>query len=135
MSLRSTFDRLYKEAGARQTADRPGEAVASLRQGATIRVRVHDRRRQVILGRQGAPVGEGEVATFRRDGRVPAEATREDYAPTATRWFFVALRWETPQTSFTGMPEAELPESLDKVADAPTPQQGAEGAAPNISEL
>jgi hypothetical protein len=112
MSLRSIFSERYAAAAALQTAEKPGEAFASLRQGATIRVRVHGRRRQVILGRQGAPVGEGEIATFRRDGRIPAEATREDYPPTTLRWFFVALTWEEAQSSFAGMPSAELPESL-----------------------
>jgi hypothetical protein len=134
MSLRSIFSERYAEATARQRDDAPGEAFAQLKQGAAITVRVQGRRRQVILSRHKVFVSEAEIATFRRDGRIPPDATRADYTSRDGRCH-VALTWEEPQTSFTGMPEAELPESLDKVADAPTPQQGAEGAAPNISEL
>jgi hypothetical protein len=110
MTLRSTFTRLYAEAAARQRDDAPGESYAALRHGADIKVRVQGRRRQIILGRQGAPVGEGEIVTFRRDGSIPPEATRADYQ--ARRWHYVALSWEAAPSLFEGMPEAELPASL-----------------------
>ena len=95
MSLPRLFTELY---AAAVTTGRP--AFRRLRQGATVKVRVDGRRRQVILGRQGAPVGEAEEATFRRDGRVPDDAARVAYDPTPDRWHYVAYTWEEPPGLF-----------------------------------
>lgn len=108
MTLRSTFRELYATAEARQAEGRPGEAYKALRQGATVKVRVLGRRRQVILGRRGAPVGEVEIVTFRRDGDIPQAAERNDYADDKG-WHYVALRWERQQAA---LPELDLPPSL-----------------------
>jgi hypothetical protein len=107
MTLRSTFTRLYAEASARQTAERPGESYVALRQGATVRVRVRGRERQVILGRPRVSVSEAEIVTFRRDGQIPPDAARTDYAD-ARGWRYVALRWEAPAQLWE-MPSADLP--------------------------
>jgi hypothetical protein len=107
MTLRSIFAERYAEAAARETAERPGESYVALRNGATIRVRVQGRRRQVILGRARVPVSEAEIATFCRDGQIPADAERRDYAD-RRGWQFVALRWEAPATLWE-MPSADLP--------------------------
>jgi hypothetical protein len=64
MTLRSVFAGLFAEATARQRDATPGTAYKALRGGADIRVRVLGQRRQIILGRRGAPVGETEIATF-----------------------------------------------------------------------
>ena len=129
MSLRTTFTRLYKEAEARQTSERPGEAFASLDKGADIRVRVQGRRRQVILGRQRVHVSDHEIATFREHGRIPPEAEQRTWPKTAKGWCYVDLQWEAPPSMFEGMPQAELPESLSKPPEARAPQQDAEGGA------
>lgn len=96
MSLRSIFEELYATAAARASDARPGEAFRQLGKGAAIRVRVLGRRRQVILSRKGAPVGEPEILTFRRDGAVPEYATRQDY-PGQQGMHYVALTWEEAQ--------------------------------------
>jgi hypothetical protein len=96
MTLRSVFATLFAEASARQRGGVYGDAYKALRGGADIRVRVMDQRRQIILGRRGAPVGETEIATFRRDANVPDDAERRDYAA-PSGWHYVALRWEAPQ--------------------------------------
>jgi hypothetical protein len=105
MSLRSTIATLYAEAAARQSAAAYGDAYKALRGGADIRVRVRGRRRQIILGRRGAPVGEVEIVTFRRDGNVPADAERTDYAA-PSGWHYVALSWTAPLPMFR---EEDLP--------------------------
>jgi hypothetical protein len=108
MTLRSTFARLYAEARARETPEKPGESYATLKGGADIRVRILGRKRQVILGRRPpAPVGETEIVTFRRDGSIPDDAERRDYRD-RQGWHRVALTWETPTDLWT-MPQAELP--------------------------
>ncbi len=109
--LRRVFETLYAEALARAADDRRGEASRRLGNGATVAVRAQGVRRQVLLGRQGAPVGEAEVVTFRRDGGVPGDAERRDYA--AGRWHYVALTWEEGPGLFGGeMPAGELPATL-----------------------
>jgi hypothetical protein len=110
MSLLSTIAALYAEAAARQRPGVPGKAYKALKGGASIAALVLGQRRQLILGRQGAPVGETEITTFRRDGNVPESATRRDYR-TAKGWHYVALSWDAPPTLWQ-MPEAELPEGL-----------------------
>jgi hypothetical protein len=105
MTLRSVFADLFVEASARQRGGVYGDAYKALRGGADIRVRVLGQRRQIILGRRGAPVGETEVATFRRDGGVPDDAARRDYAAPSA-WHYVALTWAAPPPMF---PEATLP--------------------------
>jgi hypothetical protein len=112
MSLRSIFSERYAAAAALQTAEKPGEAFTQLKQGAAITVRVQGRKRQVILSRHKVFVSEAEIATFRRDGRIPPDATRADYTTRRDGRCHVALTWEEAQSSFAGMPEAELPESL-----------------------
>ncbi len=63
--LRRVFETLYAEALARAQPERRGEAHRRLGNGATITVRAQGARRQVLLGRQGAPVGEdGRGARF-----------------------------------------------------------------------
>lgn len=111
MTLRSVFTGLYAEAEARQTAERPGEAYKALQKGADIKIRVLGRKRQVILGRRGAPVGEKEIDTFRVHGGIPAEAERRDWPRTPAGWCFVELRWEAPAQLWE-MPQAELPPGL-----------------------
>lgn len=134
MTLRSTFATLYADAAARERDGQPGEAYKALKGGADIKVRTQGRRRQVILGRRPpAPVGEVEITTFRAHGDIPPEATREDYKPTLTRWYFVALRWEAPPSMFEGMPQAELPASLGKPPEARAPQQDAAGSGQDIA--
>lgn len=98
MSLPKIFAELYAEAAARATPSQRGESFKRLQQGATITVRSQGRRRQVLLGRQLAPVGEVEIETFRRDGRIPADAERRDYQ--AGPWHYVALTWEEPPGLF-----------------------------------
>lgn len=97
MSLPAIFAELYASAAARQAADRPGEALRMLRQGAQVRVRVCGRRRQVILGRARVPVSEAEIATFRRDGQIPDHAARQDWPKTRRGWCYISLRWEEGQ--------------------------------------
>lgn len=111
MTLRSTFRELYATAAARAAGDTPGEAYRVLGKGATIRVRVLGRQRQVILGRQRVPVSEAEITTFRRDGDIPPDATRRDWPRTPAGWCFVELRWEAPAQLWE-MPQAELPPGL-----------------------
>ena len=105
MTLRSVFAGLFAEATARQAGGVYGDAYKALRGGADIRVRILGQRRQIILGRRGAPVGETEIATFRRDANVPDDATRCDYAA-PSGWHYVALSWTAPAPMF---PEATLP--------------------------
>jgi hypothetical protein len=106
MTLRSVFAVLFAEATARQREATPGTAYKALRGGADIRVlRVLGQRRQIILGRRGAPVGETEIATFRRDANVPDDATRRDYI-NRQGWHRVALSWAAPAPMF---PEDTLP--------------------------
>lgn len=100
MSLPTLFRRLYAEAEQR------GEAFAKLQQGATVKVRAAGRKRQVILGRCGAPVGDGEETTFRRDGRIPEGAGRVAYEPTSAGWHYVALTWEEEPGLFDDEPAA-----------------------------
>lgn len=95
MSLPRLFTRLYGEAA---TTGRP--AVVRLQQGATVKVRVANRKHQVILGRRGVAVGEVEEATFRRDGRIPESAARVAYDPTPDGWHYVAYTWEEPPGLF-----------------------------------
>ena len=97
MSLTAIFEELYATAAARATDDAPGESLRMLRQGAEVRVRVQGRRRQVILGRARVPVGEVEVATFRRDGQIPGHAERQDWPRTRRGWCYISLTWETDQ--------------------------------------
>lgn len=89
MSLPRIFVQLYGEAA---TTGRP--AFKRLEKGATIKVRVSGRRRQVILGRNSVPVGDDEEASFRRDGRIPPDAERVAYPPTSDGWHYVAYTWE-----------------------------------------
>lgn len=98
MSLPGLFRRLYAEAEQR------GEAFASLQQGATVKVRAAGRKRQVILGRRGVPVGDGEEVTFRRDGRIPQGAERLAYEPTPAGWHYVAYTWEEEPGLFDDEP-------------------------------
>jgi hypothetical protein len=72
-----------------------------------------------------------EIVTFRRDGRIPPDATRADYQ--ARRWHYVALSWEAAPSLFEGMPEAELPASLGKPLDAPAAQQEAQEGRAEVS--
>lgn len=65
------------------------------------------RRRQLIIGRETTGPGEQELATFRRDGKVPAEATEASYQRGA--WIYVAVTWETAAIA---LPLEELPPSL-----------------------
>lgn len=116
MSLTRVFDQLYADAAARERPDARGEAVKRLGRGATITVRVQGRRRQVLLGRQLAPVGEAEVDTFRRDGAIPADAERRDYR--AGPWHYVALTWEAAPSLFD-LPPAGEPYRLPEPADLP----------------
>lgn len=108
MTLRSTFKELYATAEARQAEDRPGEAYKVLGKGATVKVRVRGRERQVILGRQKVYVSEQEIITFRAHGDIPPDAERRDWPKTAKGWCFVELKWEAPLTMWE-MPRAELP--------------------------
>jgi hypothetical protein len=111
MTLRHVFLELYEVALARATPAQRGESFRRLKNGATITVRAQGRKRQVLLGRQSAPVGEGEEATFRRDGQIPADAERREYQ--AGPWHYVALTWEAPPELWDGtMPTVELPPSL-----------------------
>jgi hypothetical protein len=96
MTLRTIFEELYANAAIRATAERPGESFRQLGKGAAILVRAQGRKRQVILSRRGAPVGEAEIATFRRDGQIPEHAARVDY-PATRRMHFTALTWEEAQ--------------------------------------
>lgn len=94
MSLPTLFRRLYGEAA---TTGRP--AFARLQQGATIKIRVSGRRRQVILGRHLVPVGEKEEETFRRDGQIPPDAERAEFAA-KDGWQYVTYTWEEPPGLF-----------------------------------
>lgn len=117
MSLTRIFEQLYADAAARERPDARGEAVKRLGRGAAITVRTQGRKRQVLLGRQLAPVGEAEIDTFRRDGGVPSDAERRDYA--AGRWHYVALTWDAAPTLFD-LPPADAPAyQLPEVADLP----------------
>lgn len=87
MSLRSRFQELYALAARGETPERPGETFAKLAGGATIKVRAHGRRRQVIIGRPGTEVGE-----------IPDDAERADYA--AKGWHYVAMKWIEPAGLF-----------------------------------
>lgn len=112
MSLRRIFEECYAEAEKRATPERFGDAYRRLAKGAEIRVRSQGRRRQVVLSRQGAPVGDVEEVIFRRDGGIPPEAERRAYA-TVSGWHYVALTWEAPPSLWDGvMPEGELPPTL-----------------------
>ncbi|HMQ29168.1 MAG TPA: hypothetical protein PKD53_00505 [Chloroflexaceae bacterium] len=91
---------IFKELYATAIAGRP--AFRRLKSGATIKVRAKGRRRQVILGRAGAPVGEGEEQTFRRDGEIPDAAARQEYQ--SGPWHYVALTWEEPPGLFDEEP-------------------------------
>lgn len=98
MSLVHIFKELYATAAARDTPHTAGESFRKLKNGATIKVKAQGRRRQVILGRAGAPVGEGEEQTFRRDGEIPADAERQEFQ--AGPWHYVALTWTEPPGLF-----------------------------------
>lgn len=98
MSLFHIFKELYAAAAHRPDTGRPGESFRKLKNGATIKVRAAGRRRQVILGRAGAPVGAGEEQTFRRDGEIPADADRQEYQ--SGPWHYVALTWTEPPGLF-----------------------------------
>lgn len=87
MSLRRLFDRLYAE------AEVAGEASATLQGGAAVRVRVAGRRRQVVLSRQGAPVGAVELITFQGCGRIPDAAEGVCWLPRAGL-YRVSYTWE-----------------------------------------
>jgi hypothetical protein len=94
VSLRTIFETLYAEAEA------AGEASRQLAQGARVTVRVRADRRQVILSRQGAPVGLVETDTFIAYGRIPAAAEGVCYLPRAGL-YRVAYTWETPPPPLT----------------------------------
>lgn len=132
MSLRKIFEELYKDATARETPERPGEADAALKQGATVKVRVRGRERQVILGRPRVYVSEQEIRTFRTHGDIPPDAERRDWPPTAKGWCYVELRWEAPATLWE-MPRAELPASLGNVSPARPAQQDAAGEGEELT--
>lgn len=69
MSLRSRFAELYA------TAELQGEARAQLAGGAALLVRVGGERRQVVISRQGAPVGMVETDTFCAHGQIPGRSS------------------------------------------------------------
>ena len=109
MSLRQIFQELYAAAELRAIGSQRGEAARELAGGASITVRQQERRRQVILSRQGAPVSLVEEATFCRDGQIPPDAARAEHQRGGL--CRVSFTWELPaatQQPFA-FPEAELP--------------------------
>lgn len=99
----------------RDGADDTGDAgPVALSHGATLRMRSarvgepgrQARRRQLIIGRQGAPPSALECQTFLGYGQVPDSAVGVCYLPTATGWYYVAYTWETP---YLEMPQEALP--------------------------
>jgi hypothetical protein len=67
------------------------------------------RRRQLIIGRQGVPVGVDETVTFVRDARIPPHAEGVCYFPTPHGWYFVVFTWSAVAIA---LPIEELPASL-----------------------
>lgn len=97
-------------------ADLRGESAEKrLEGGATLKARSklvavaegQQRRRQLIIGRQGTGPGESELVTFRRDGRIPAEAEEASYQ--RGDWVYVAVTWDAPAIE---LPLADLPPGL-----------------------
>ena len=96
MTLRDRYARALSAALARETPEQPGvSAWEKLQNGAQFAVKVHGRRRQVILARQHTPVGfPTEEATFCRHFEVPSFARRQDLGRAADGWYKVAYTWE-----------------------------------------
>lgn len=67
------------------------------------------RRRQLLIGRQGVSVGLDETATFLRDAKIPPDAAGVCYFPTPAGWFFLVYTWDAPAIA---LPIEELPASL-----------------------
>jgi hypothetical protein len=88
VTLRRIFEELYA------TAALQGEASRQLAQGAAILVRVDGQRRQVVLSRQGVPLGTIEIITFQAHGGIPDYAVGVSYLPTASGRYRVAFTWE-----------------------------------------
>lgn len=88
MSLRARFTQLYA------TAELQGSAVAELEGGAALRVRVAGGRRQVVISRQGAPVGLVETTTFCAHGQIPDDAEGVCWLPTVLDTYRVSFTWE-----------------------------------------
>lgn len=96
MSLRAIFAEMYAIVeGATQHLPW-AETSRTLGQGARVTVRASGRRRQVILARQGAPVGLVETTTFCAHGRIPDDAAGVCYLPTASGLYRVSFTWEIP---------------------------------------
>lgn len=95
MTLRSRFAELYA------TAELRGEARAQLAGGAALLVRVGGERRQVVISRQGAPVGMVETDTFVAHGNIPAAAAGVCWLPTRAGLYRVSFTWEVPAPPLT----------------------------------
>jgi hypothetical protein len=71
-----------------------------LEHGATLKARSkvvaveggRQRRRQLRIGREKVEPGENELATFRRDGKIPAHAEEGRYRRD-DGWYFVTYTW------------------------------------------
>jgi hypothetical protein len=71
-----------------------------LEHGATLKARSkvveaeggRQRRRQLRIGREKVEPGESELATFRRDWKIPAHAEEQRYQR-ADGWYFVVYTW------------------------------------------
>ncbi|NNJ13626.1 hypothetical protein EKD04_025195 [Chloroflexales bacterium ZM16-3] len=97
MRLALLFDEALAcaERRAAHSPTRRGASVwVPLPRGATFAVRADATRIQVVLARQGVPVGfPVEEATFCRWFRVPATAARRDHGRTRDGWFKVSFTW------------------------------------------
>jgi hypothetical protein len=89
MSLRTLLARMEGESAAH------GEASATLAGGATLRLRADGLRRQLVIGRVGAPVGLVETQTFLAHGDIPPNACAWCALPTAGAYRLV-VEWERP---------------------------------------
>lgn len=97
MSLSSLYTELHRQ------AERHGEDRAiELKGGARLAVRCVDGVTTLTISRKGKKVGDTEIATFRRDCGVPANAIRFPQEGQNTRehdgatWWYIAYRWREP---------------------------------------
>lgn len=134
MSLRRIFEEMYAIVEGATRHLPWAETSRTLGQGARVTVRASGPRRQVILARQGAPVGLVETDTFIAHGRIPDDAAGVCYPPTPAGLYRVSFTWEiaTPlPTLFDLAPAADgdLPQLAPAEAKVPAP------AASHVTQL
>ena len=137
MTLRDRYARALSAALARETPEAPGvSAWEKLQNGAQFAVKVHGRRRQVILARQHTPVGfPTEEATFCRHFEVPTFARRQDLGRAADGWYKVAYTWEVSGAASAEATQQELAPAADGDLPQFAPGEAKAPAGSDVTQL